>query len=266
MLSAEKKSMTQSNHLIQASYKMTLTEKRVLMLAVSKVNPIRETHEPLSFRITVQDWHEAYPDDPHPWRSMQRGGDRLLTRFVTFTKSAKEKEKVLWFDKASYQEGEGVIEVNFGWTMSKYLANQLKYFTTIPILEVSQFKSIYSIRLYELLSQYKHTGILSISLEDFRFSMACNYPQIRDLKDRVLNPALLEINSNTPLNVSFKQVKRGKTITAFQFFFEPMERNEKITPIHKELTKSKKSSRHLSSEEMFADFRTPAQRGPSEQS
>lgn len=221
--------VTQGNELIEASYKMTLNEKRVLLLGIAKINPMRRSGEGLNFFITVDDWHSAYPDDPNPWRSMQRGAKGLFKRYVTFRGSADEVTDLSWLDKSVYQAGHGVVRVEFGRNISKYLTGNLDRFTAIPLLMLGQFHSIHTIRLYELLKQYKFTGFLKISIDDFRFSMACKYPRMNTLKQRVLDPALKEINEKTDLKVAFKQLKsghRGGAVTHFVFTFAPEKRKK----------------------------------------
>lgn len=222
------KTVTQGNEVIQASYKATLNEKRVLFLGISKINPTKalEKEKPLILKISVAEWRDTYPDDPKPWRSMKRGIKSLRHRPVKLRnfEGSNHDLELSWLDSVDYCEEEGTITIEFGRNISIYLTGNLDQFTSIPLLELKQFHSSHAIRLYELLKQFKHTGQLKISVADFRFSMNCAYPQQCDLKRRVLDPALEEINAKTPMEVKFSQVKRGRTVTHFVFEFIPEER------------------------------------------
>ena len=142
--------VTQHNELIEASYKMTYVEKRFLLLGISRVNPMRKAEAPLEFFITADHWHEAYPDDPTPWRSLRRGAKGLLRRFVTFRDCGDEWDEMdmAWLDVARYKVGQGMVRIRFGAAISEFLSGDLDRFTSIPLLELEPFSSIHAIRLY----------------------------------------------------------------------------------------------------------------------
>lgn len=221
--------MTQGNELIEACQKLRLNEKRILLLGISKINPQRKTAELLTFSITVDDWLEYFPGDAKPWRTLREGQKDLMKRGVIFRdktilKHPSREIYVNWFDSAVFNHDNCSIDVRFGPSMSVYLFEQINRFATISLLELTSLRSLYSIRLYEQLMQYKYLGVLNISVEDFRHSMGCDYPRMESLKTRVLIPAVEEINAKTPLEVQFNQIKRGRTITHFVFEFIPEER------------------------------------------
>jgi len=224
--------VTQANPLIEAGSKMTLVEKRFLLLGISRINPMRKEGAPLEFYITVDQWRDAYPDDPTPWRSLDRGSEGLARRFVLFRESINPKDtwsraRFTWLSGVRYWDGEGLVRVKFGLDISEFLTGNLEQFTSIPLLELGRFRSTHAIRLYELMNQYKYTGYLKISLEDFRFSMGCKYPDVRDLRKKVALVALKEINKQSRFDISFQQIKRGRTITHFVFEFTPDTRKQK---------------------------------------
>lgn len=221
--------VTQGNELIEASQKLHLNEKRVLLLGISKINPKLEKVDPLTFSITVDDWLEYFPDDNQPWRTLRLAQKNLMSRGVIFRDTASLKHLsrevyVNWFEKATFNHINCSIDVMFTGSMSFYLFEQISRFATISLLELTSLRSLYSIRLYEQLMQYKYMGVLKISVEDFRHSMNCDYPRLTDLKKRVLNPALKDIEGKTGLCVTFNQIKRGRTVTHFVFQFTPEER------------------------------------------
>lgn len=216
--------VTQGNELIEACQKLRLNEKRILLLGISKINPRRKTAESLRFSITVRDWLEYFPEDAKPWRTLREGQKDLMKRGVIFRDKTALKHPsreiyVNWFDSAVFNHDDCSIDVIFGPSMSFYLFEQISRFASISLQELTSLRSLYSIRLYEQLMQYKYLGVLKISVEDFRHSMGCDYPRMESLKNRVLIPAVEEINAKTPMEVKFSQVKHGCTITHFVFNF-----------------------------------------------
>ncbi|MBN4881771.1 replication initiation protein, partial [Providencia stuartii] len=70
-------------------------------------------------------------------------------------------------------------------------------FTKIVIKNVSTLKSVYSIRLYELLIQFKVIGDRLISIDDFRSMLGLDekkYATVKSLNQCVIKPAIKELN------------------------------------------------------------------------
>lgn len=215
--------ITQDNELIQACYRMSMNEKRLLMLGMSKVNPLGgypDPNKPFKFEVTAAEWEEAY-QDVNAWQSLKRAADNLLSRYITLHPSTQIVEKINWFDRVKYYSSKGMIEVQFTRSVQVRLAGMIEQFTTIDLFSVKKLRSFYSVRLYELLSQFNATGYRIISVEDFRYAMDSvkTNPQTKDLKRRVLMPAIREINKQSDMDCLVKDVKDGRLITHFEFTF-----------------------------------------------
>lgn len=220
-------SVTQDNQLIEACYTMTLNEKRLLMLGMSRVNPMDfpRKEEPFSFTISAKEWSKYYPDT-NPYLHLKRAAKKLRSRFVKLHPKVGVTDEINWFDSVRYIENESSVTLRFTWSIQVRLAGMLEQFTQIDLLAVNRLKSLYSVRLYELLSQFQSfdlgtSGVRIITVEDFRIAMDAVdiYPKLAELKRRILNPALKELNQNSNLEVTFEDIKRGRKITHFKFIF-----------------------------------------------
>ena len=221
LVKPEKKAVaTQGNELIGACYTMSLNEKRLLMLGVSQLDSKQFTLEKVTFEVDAKKWLE-YFDDKNAWRSIKRAADKLLTRTVKLDPDTGHIQKLSWFDKVDYYQSEGRIVVEFGRNISSRLINLYDNFTSIKLLAISQFTSIYSIRLYELLSQFQSTGYRRMSVDDFRFAMDCvnKYKDTRKLNAQILQTALKEVNNKSDLVCKVRNIKKGTLITDFEFIF-----------------------------------------------
>ena len=98
--------------------------------------------------------------------------------------------------------------------------------------QVTQLKSKYSIRLYELLIAWREVGKMpQIELSDFREKLgidADEYVRMSDFKIRVLEPSIKQINEHTDIIVTYEQHKKGRTITGFSFRFKQKQQAKKI--------------------------------------
>lgn len=102
--------------------------------------------------------------------------------------------------------------------------------------------SAYAIRLFELLIQYSAVGQREIAVEDLRrwFRLEETYPLLSELRRRVIEPAVSQINEHRPLVVQWSPRKSGRTVTHFLFTFAPK----------KEAAKQKASAKVLSEYEL----------------
>lgn len=109
-----------------------------------------------------------------------------------------------------------------------YLTQLKNKFTGISIKNVSSLKRTYSIRLYELLIQYKEIGYRTITIENFRIMLNIEdkYDLFKDLDKYVLKPAIKELNEKSNLTVQLKKIKNGRNISALSFSFKE---NKSIT-------------------------------------
>ena len=109
-------------------------------------------------------------------------------------------------------------------TLSKFVHDRLicygnAYISEMPI--IASFKSGYSVALHEQLEQRKQFQKWKVEVEEFKILMGIaedEYKQIFDLKKRVINPALEEIEKNTEyFNLKYKSIKNGRSISHFEF-------------------------------------------------
>lgn len=213
---------TQDNQIIEACYSMSLLEKRLLMLAISKIDSTQfpKAHKPLTVSIDTNEWAQYY-SDTNPWRDMKEAAKSLLGRHVAFHDKTGITDLINWFAKVRYHDDEGWITIEFTRPMQVRLSGMLEQFTKVDLLSVSKLRSIHAIRLYELLSQFESTGYRVMKLDDLRFAMDCEdtYKETKSLARAVIKPAIREVNAKTNLTVTLENIKQGRKITAFKFIF-----------------------------------------------
>lgn len=109
-------------------------------------------------------------------------------------------------------------------TLSKFVHDRLicygnAYISEMPI--IASFRSGYSVALHEQLEQRKQFQKWKVEVEEFKILMGIaedEYKQIFDLKKRVINPAIDEIEKNTEyFNLKYKSIKNGRMISHFEF-------------------------------------------------
>lgn len=232
--------VVKANRLIQASYTLGLVEQRIILLAVVKA---RETGEGIkdnsilhisaadyskSFEVTKQAAQQALADAVETLFSRQvtiEHFDEVLGRKIPLT--------IRWINAMSYIDDAAMIALRFNPDVIPEFTRLEANFTAYMLENIKDLNSAYSIRLYELLSQYRGIGKTPlIEVAEFRRIMGLTdteYKYIDDLKRRVLDLAVKQVKSTTDLDVSYEQFKQGRSIKGFVFFITP-KTTEKAKP------------------------------------
>lgn len=110
----------------------------------------------------------------------------------------------------------------------EYIINRIsEQFTRYELAEFAELKSKYAKNLYRLLKQFRHSGLLVKTPEEFKKLMDIpkSYPAI-EIERRAINPALDELTHLfKDLAFTKRRAKRYNRITHYEFKFEPEPRS-----------------------------------------
>ena len=226
----ESKALTvvKSNKVVEASYKLTLAEQRILLACIAKIKSKEVTLEDNYFEISAMEIVDlvGLKQTSPVYEALEEASMQLSKRQIIIndpdTDNPKTKKRVMnWISSIDYQPGEGKVIIRFTHEMIPYLSNLSSNFTQYKLNNVMQFKSTHSIRIYEMLMQWKSTGKREIEVEWLKKQLQVEhcYPLIADLKKWVINSSVLEINKHADIWVKYTQRKAGRTITHFLFTF-----------------------------------------------
>lgn len=115
-----------------------------------------------------------------------------------------------------------VVRLVFNERIVPFLSELRKNFTQFNIEDVAGFSSSYSMRIYQAMMQFKSTGYRKIQLSDLRYMLALGnkYEATKDLKVRVIDTAVNEINDKSPYKVTYKMLKTGRKFTHIELRFK----------------------------------------------
>ena len=127
----------------------------------------------------------------------------------------KKKTWVNWFSSFSYEEG--IIEYKFDPLLKPFLLQLKDTFTTYQLKNILSLKSIYSIRMYELLNQYKVIGKRTIEIEELKTLL--NIPDSYKNNDisRLIKSIKKELTSKSDLTFDFEVIKESRQFKSFEF-------------------------------------------------
>jgi len=117
-----------------------------------------------------------------------------------------------------------------------------KGYRKYELVTAMQFKSVYSMRMYELLSGQKKPLVFGFEDLKFRFGVKEKYKLVGHFKSRVLDVAKKELDENSPYSFNYLEIKEGRKVVAFKFFptFHPDKRDPELlqTEMRSKLTAS----------------------------
>lgn len=216
--------VTKSNYLIEAGYKLSLNEQRLILSAIAQLDSRKPIPKDNDFVITAAEFSDTFGIPiKQAYETLEDATSRLYERDIkTYDRAAKTRGRFRWVDSVKYWDGEAKVTLSFSRWIIPYLTLLHQQFTSYELKQVSQLNTAYAIRFYELLVQFLKTGERYITLERLRelLELKDQYPRFYDLKKYVINPSIVDINQKTNLTVEWDIMKKGKTITGLIFVFQ----------------------------------------------
>jgi hypothetical protein len=227
--------ITMSNALTRAGHGLTLAEKRIVMMAVSKIDsikPIINPTEPYRTKITAAEYAAEFGVDMNTaYDQLQSGAKSLLKRVVTFHIPAHKRDgkpleptirQMHWIGQADYQRGEGWVELYWWNNLLPHLTGLKRQFTSYQLQQASALRSVYSWRLLELLTRFESTGWAEYTIEDFVASMDATDKQRSDfaaIRRKIIEPSIKELQDKDGWLISWQPIKAGRKVKALRFEF-----------------------------------------------
>lgn len=226
--------VVKDNTLINASYTLGLTEQRIILLSIAKAQKEnKEINHTDYVSIHAGEFLDTFSDvnEKSVYASLKDACETLFRREFSY-KLDKTIVRSHWVQSSKYHEDTGHIEILFAKELIPFISQLKSRFTSYFLEDVSKMSSVYAIRLYELIIAWKSTHKTPVfALEDFRNKLGVEpheYPRMTNFKDRVLNPAIEQINKLSNIQIEMEQHKKGRSIIGFSFtFVEFKEKEEK---------------------------------------
>ena len=219
--------VVKSNEIVEANYTLTLAEQRILLMCISCIDSRKKLSKGDDFVVSAEDYAKLYDVNlKNAYRDIKSAADKLYERSVyIFKKTSRSKndyKKTRWISGIEYVESEGRIQLSFAPKILPYLSKLESCYTQYNIDEIAQMQSSHTVRVYEMMMQWKSRGWFDISLVDLkkRLNLGDDYPRIYDLKKRVIIHAVNEINKTSKYKLSWSQKKVGRNVSHFTFNFK----------------------------------------------
>lgn len=210
--------VTKANALVEANYRLSLIQQKIVITMASLVQPEDEDFK--WYRLNIRHFAEILGSNNHDYREMVASVHNLMERVVTIFLGGETYLKTHWIQSAQYTISGGYVDVSFEPKLKPFFLHLKEKFTTYKLNNVTQLKSSYSIRIYELLKQYQGIGKRVVTIAKLRDMLGIEpkeYHLYGDFKRYVLQVAHKEINEKTDILFEFKEIKLSRKVNELEF-------------------------------------------------
>ncbi len=221
--------VVKSNHIVEASFKLSLQEQRLILLMVSMIKKNDKDFQ--VYQIGIDDFNKVVGLKGESGYTEAKEIIRKLRKRELIIKKPESELHINWLSSAEYFNQKGYIDLCFDPKLKPYLLNLQKKFTKYQLRNAIQLKSSYSIRLYELMKQNEFRKEKAYKIDTFRSMLGLKpdeYKLYADLKKRVIISSQKELNKKTDISFEFREKKQGRKVTEIIFKIRANRETEKV--------------------------------------
>ena len=214
--------VTQHNSLVEANYSTNLSARalKVARLLISCLSPDTKKLEHIDVDIAAIKRFLGYTEGA-TWGRFHDDLKDIAKRLnhEPIEISLGKKDTLVSFFISSYRLNipAGRITFHISPELAPYLLQLKQSYTSYLLINTSRLRSSYSIRVYELLSQYRKFGKRSFELSDLQKKVGSNYTKYNHFKDKVIKQAQKDLKKNTDLAFVFNEGKEGRKVVNIEF-------------------------------------------------
>ena len=201
--------VAQANSIIEGRYTTTKNEQTLLFAMISLIDP-KDEEFPI-FSVTLDELATILKiNRTSAVREFKKISRRLLKRIIEINSPNGDWEAFQWVSRANVKQGR--VNLKFHDDLKPYLLALKKTgnFTQHRLWITVNLRSVYTIRIYQLLKEYdsKRMSHFEFSVSDFKKMMlgedSKNYPLYKNFRNRVLDPAKKELKEKDPTTGLYK--------------------------------------------------------------
>lgn len=217
--------VTQKNELVEAHHvdPLSVNEQKVVLTMISMIEPTDDDLK--TYLLSVRDFAEMIGlKGESTYSEIKKISKTLVSKIVEIPIGKKDWIVATWASSVRYRSSEGTVEFSFDSKLKPYLLQLKNQFTSYRLSNILNLKSTYSIRLYELMKKWQHLGHWECSIDELRGLLGAksvkSYLVYGNFKNRVLSPALVELNEKTDIQINFVEIKKGRRVDRIEFVIQ----------------------------------------------
>jgi plasmid replication initiation protein len=208
-----------SNLVNEFRYSLNREEQKLLLYVISQIREDEEVYKK-GFDIYLKDLFKVLElnNTGNKYKYIEQMTDKIMS-----PAAIRDKDGVMFvnfFSVFHYNHTQGAVNVRMNQDLIAYFIDLKKQFIKYKLNNIMTMKSLYSIRLYEILKQNLYRGKITFNITDLRWKLNVEdkeYKRFKDFRINVLDRAFEEINNNTDIKYTYKEIKIGKSIREIEF-------------------------------------------------
>ena len=220
------KSIRKANELIQKSrFDLTTQQQKVVLYLISQITPFDEDFK--QYEFDIREFCKVCGidyDNGGNYELLKQQIKKIADKSIWVKLGDDDGETLLrWIEKPYINKKSGIIRIKLDNDMKPFLLKLKKNYTQYDLLYTLHFKSKYSIRLYELIKSIHYNDLETYkriySIEEIRRLLGVEDGKLlewKNLKARVLNTAIEEVNKYSDKNVSLDCIKRVNKVVGIE--------------------------------------------------
>lgn len=223
-LTIRKQQVIKANELIQKSaFSLSALQQKIVLYLIAQIKPTDEDFKKYEFNI--QDFCKVCGIEHTSGGNyaMLKEEIKKIRDQSIFVKLPNGVETTFsWIAKPYFYEKSGIVEIRLDEDLKPLLLQLQGGFTKYELIYTLQFKSKFSIRLYELIKSIHYHELddygWTFEIEELKKRMdAENYKTFQHFKERALDPAVREINLYSDKCLSYVDIRKGRKVIKILF-------------------------------------------------
>lgn len=205
----------QDYKLINARYKLSATEIKIIMNAVSELR--QDDVEFFTYEISVKDISSELSSQKN-YSRIKNFCEDLMKKPLTIPEPDGNFLVVNWFSSLRYINNRGVIQYKISEDLKPYLLELKNRFVKYSLKYILPMTSSYSIRIYQLLKEYEKLSKRTFTVDELRdmLQVPISY-KYAQFKQKVLKIAELELVKHCDIYFEYDEIKQGRKVTEILF-------------------------------------------------
>ena len=218
----ENTKVTMRNDFASGKYDLSALEQKLVLINIASIKFEDEHFNANTFRVV--DMARLLKVTPEMlYRDLKRACDSLTNKKIYIQKEDGSWEFLVLVPTAKYIAKTGTVLMRLNEDAKPYLLQLRDMFTSFELSNILNLKSKYSIRIYQLMKSHSYRKELIITLDDLKYRLSLDdkkqksYRLFSNVSERVLKPAMREINDKTDITIDYEAIKQGRKICALRF-------------------------------------------------
>lgn len=205
----------QPNIITRSTDEMSVIEKRIVYLVINRmdvgfnINP--DLFKNMEFTLSLSELKDTN------YSRVKKAVQKLRSRGITLIDDdeTQEFEQITPFPYVKIKAGKVTIRMMAD--VVPYFLELKRGFTKYELAAALSLSSVYSQKLYELLSRWQDKGEWSVSVQELQLLLNAQKYKYGDFKIHCIDTAVKELNEKTNLVVTWNPQKSGRSVIAVNF-------------------------------------------------